>query len=104
MPSKRPRRRVREYLPKKEHPVYRQIIISKGWTPYVLCDAKGCYWDGRTVLHADGTMGVSISDPAQEEMIVLAIEGRFGERVKDVFMDYSRYDRSVDDLVTGPNE
>lgn len=96
-------RRIRDLRPRRERESRRKLIDSKGWIPYVLCDAVGCYWDGASVLKADGSRDVLAWSLAQDELVNMCQSGHFGEWMKDVFLHQERWLRIYGDLVEFPS-
>jgi hypothetical protein len=90
--------------PKRTHTICEAIIRIEGWTPYVLCDSIGTYWNGRTVREGNGHIIAYISDGLKEQMINLALDGYFGEAIKTVTIDIDRWLNIYHNLIDIPVE
>lgn len=88
----------------KRFPVCREMIDKGGWTPDILCDQSGAYWDGFTATDAEGKAINGLSDSCRKEMICLILDGAFGETAKDLYLDQTHYWKIRDELITWPNQ
>lgn len=80
--------------------MYRQLIEEGGWVPLLLCDTSGTYWDGCTALDKHGQAVNGLSDAGRKQMFSLILSGRFGEELKDAYLDETYYWRIRDELIT----
>lgn len=94
-------RRIRDLRQKREHPVLRKVIQSDGVTPYVVCDAVACYWDGCTFRRSNSLQATS-SEGRKDQTINMILAGEYGEAMKDVFLDADRWRHIYDDLIDVP--
>ena len=81
-----------------------ELIETGGWVPHLLCDTSGTYWDGCTAIDKHGQAVNGLSDSGRKEMITMILDGRFGEEVKDAYLDQTRYWQIRDELITWPNQ
>ncbi len=96
-------RRIRDIPVRPSNDRLRRVIESSGWAPYVLCDASGCYWNGAATLPTeDPRHPPSVGGPAQRELLTMCASGYFGDWMKDVFIDESRFDHIYEHLVEYP--
>jgi hypothetical protein len=99
------KKRIRDLKrPAKGFPVCREIIERRGWVAHVLCDAAGTYWDGFTVIDGNNNLVEGLSDSFRKQMIIMIMDGHFGDEVKDAFLDQTRYWKIRDALITWPNQ
>jgi len=86
-------RRVRDLIvhDTKERPHARALILREGWTPQILGDSSGRYWDGFTVRDKDGQRQTVGGDSLRKEIARMAAWGEFGDDVANAFIDGDRY-------------
>ncbi len=88
----------------KEFPVYRELIESGGWVPHILCDTTGSYWDGCTAIDKGGQAVNGLSDAGRKQMIIMILDGCFGDKAKDAYLDQTHYWKIREALITWPNQ
>jgi hypothetical protein len=99
--------RIRDLpTPVREHPVYRKLIQTHGWTPYILCDSAGAYWSGSKLRDRDGKVFHGISVPARQQIVTMIRSGYFVADLdlEHVFYYHARYDQIYDDLIEFPDQ
>lgn len=96
-------RRIRDIPVRPSNDRWRRVIESDGSVPYVLCDASGCYWDGAARLPRDHSRDLTfVEGRAQPEFQTMCASGYFGDWMKDVFIDRSRFHHIYQHLVEYP--
>src|SRR6266576_2191463 len=100
----RQKKRIRELRrPAKSFPFCRKHIEADRIVPHVLGNASGLYWDGFTAVDQSGKFCNGLSSSMQSELIDMIITGRYGEIVKEAFLDQTTYWKIRDQLIEWPN-
>ena len=71
--------------------------------PHLLGNTTGLYWDGLTAVDQTGKFWNGLSSSMQIELINMIIAGRYGETVKEAFVDQTTYWKIRDQLIEWPN-
>jgi hypothetical protein len=104
VPHTRPPKRIRDLPPPtRRHALYEKVVEAEGWTPLIVCDHAGCYWNLSTVRTSDERTLSGISKGAPEHLIAMLQAGHFGEEASNAFVDHRHWDRINDNLNTWPN-
>lgn len=100
------RRQIQNYIvhDTKERPHVRAIIEREGWTPQILGDSAGRYWDGYTVSAPNGRRETLGGDGLKKQLMKMAAWGEFGDVVAHAQVDFERYHYIQDRLLEWPDE
>lgn len=87
----------------KDFPECREYIEKEGLVPHVLRDVNAAYWDGLSAIDRNGRIIGGLSESQRKEMVNMILDGRYGQEIKEAFIDEASYWKIRDALITWPN-